>query len=720
MKKYLLLCFSLMSIMLNAQKADEIKELYWGADDPYKNVTSVPDKYKNESAVIIYKNENYDFHKFMAKVTYTSSVRKRIKLLDQAAVKRFSEFSFESNFISNRGAYYYNRKSSEVTVGVKIIKPDGKEIEIDVNKEAVKQDGSTKVAISNLEVGDIIDYYFHTVEPFVSVLEYGFAPVETTLGENYPVLNLKILFKTENDFFVNFNSYNGAPPLKKVETKKGNDRIYELVAQDIEKNDFPRWFLPLVEMPCYKFQVFFARSGKFEKRADAFLPEKENIIKSVVTKEDIFNYYDSKFSPNGELKPVNEFLKGKTFASEEEKIMAVYYFIRHEYFTRYIEAFVVDEAKIISYPYNLYDYPIFFRTEENFINYFMEYLKKSKIDYEIIIATGRENGPIKDILIQQNAKVLLKINTPNPIYLSSLDSFSVPNQFDSEIEGTQAYALKVAKSKKVTDIEEITLPHSTNTDNHSATVTNVKLTDNFSSLQIEKQTDLYGHNKEFEQKSKINFYDYVNEDYEKYGTTPLLDLVKNKKRKEQYKKEYDALLTKLKDKQTEKFKEELEKEFETKIEDLSFKIINTGRFGKDTPLSFSESFKIKDNFIKKAGSNYIIELGKLIDSQVDIKDKEKDRTNNIYMSFPRAFDYTINLTIPDGYTVSGIDKFNKNVSNATGSFISTAEIKENVLTIHATKKYNHNYEPVTNWSQMIDFLDTAYQFTQEKILLKKL
>ena len=41
----------------------------------------------------------------------------------------------------------------------------------------------------------------------------------------------------------------------------------------------------------YKFQVFFARSGKFEERAKAFLSEKEKDVKSTVSKEDIFNYY---------------------------------------------------------------------------------------------------------------------------------------------------------------------------------------------------------------------------------------------------------------------------------------------------------------------------------------------------------------------------------------------------------------------------------------------
>ncbi|MBC8884341.1 hypothetical protein H9X57_16025 [Flavobacterium piscinae] len=72
-------------------------------------------------------------------------------------------------------------------------------------------------------------------------------------------------------------------------------------------------------MPCYKFQVFFARSGKFEKRAEAFLSEKESIVKSRVSKEDVFEYYNTKFRPYGDLGHIERFLKGKTFSSDEEK-----------------------------------------------------------------------------------------------------------------------------------------------------------------------------------------------------------------------------------------------------------------------------------------------------------------------------------------------------------------------------------------------------------------
>ncbi len=714
MKKLLLLLLITACQTSFSQDKAQIKESFWGKSDPYGKINTVPEKWKNESAVIIYKSENYNYHKFGSSVTYTSSIRKRIKLQDQAAVQEFSEFSFKDKFYSNKG--YALRKGTNI-IGIKIVKPDGKEVEIDVEKEAKEVDKEKKIAIANLEVGDIIDFYYHSVEPFKTAYEFGFDPVETPFGDIYPTMEFKLSFHTENDFFVNFNTYNGAPELKEI-SNKGGERNYELIAKDIPKNDFPRWFYPLAELPCYKFQVFFARSGKFEKRAEAFLSEKESIIKKTVTKDDIFNYYNEKFKPDGDLSYINKFIKEKQFANDEEKVREVYYFTRHHYYTQYIEAYVVDDAKIF-YPFELYANPIFFNTEEAFINHFMAFLKKNDINYDIIVGTARFNGPIEDLLIQKNVTVLLKVNTQNPIYLEFFTPFTNADQFSFSLENTKAYALQVSKGKRVVDSEQITLPSTTAKDNLSTTVSTISLADEMSSLKVKRNSSYFGHLKKDEQSDKLKFYDYVYEDYAKYGTKKLIERVGSKKKQAQYQKEFDALITKFKDIQKENLKTAISEEFGFEIEDNTLEIKNTGRFGSKEPFEYTEEFTIKNNLIKKAGENYVLEIGKILTSQVELDKKEKDRKNNIYMPFPRTIDNEIIFEIPTGYTVSGLDKLNKNVVNNTGGFTSKASLSGNKLVIKTSKFYNNYYESNSNWPKMMQFLDAAYQFSQEKILLKK-
>jgi len=700
-------------LSLHAQKKrEELNEFFWGKNDIYKNSNTVPEKYKNESAVILYKLEDYDYHKFGTFIKYTQAFRLRVKLQDQAAIKDFSEYEYYDK------NYGYNLMETSV-LGIKIIKPDKTEIIVDVFKESVKIDKGKKIAIPSLAIGDVLDIYKYNVTSFGSEIDYGFEPEEHTLGSNYPILNYKLTFQTENDFFVNFNTYNGAPKLKEIESGKSNERKYELVATDIAKNDFPKWFFPLVEMPCYKFQVYFARNGKFEKWADAFLPENEKIVKSVVSKEDIYDFYTKKFVPSNSLyDDVKDFLKENHFSNEEEKIKAIYYFTRHVYFTRYIEAEIMGNENIISYPFQYYkNDAIFFSNEISFINFFTSILKIMNINYDIIIGTNKVNGPIKDILIQNNVSVLLKVYTEKPLYFGYFDPFSSPDLIDSSLENTEAYAIKVNNNKKVNDIEMITLPKTSYLDNVSKSVSTIKISPEFDKITTHRTNCLIGHNKEFEQE-KIGFIDLIDEDYKRYNTTRFMELVKGKN-KETYQKKYDALINKIKDKRKEDYKKELEDDIKVKIENESYKLLNSGRFGKNDTLKYQENFTIVGSLLKKAGPNYTFDIGKFIGSQVEINESEYKRENNIYLNFPRTFKTKIIFEIPEGYTVSGLEKLNVNVKNETGLFVATAVIEQNQLVINTNKEYYNYFEPNTNWQKMIDFLNAAYQFTQEKILLKK-
>ncbi|GAA4244007.1 hypothetical protein [Winogradskyella damuponensis] len=708
------------SISIFSQTKEELaaKDFFWGTNDTYKNVTEVPQKWTNESAVILYKNENYDFHKFGKNVTYTSSIRQRIKLLDKAAVEEFSEFAFKKRFRSDKGRFSWKEKGNNY-IGVKIVKPNGTEIEIDVEEESVEVDGETKVAIANLEIGDIIDYYFYRLEPFKTTYAFGFNPVETYLGEEYPVVDFKLFFETENDFFINFNSFNGAPKLTEIPTEKRSIRRYELVASDIEKIQSTRWSYPLLELPSYKFQVYFARSGKFEDRALAFLPEKEDIIKTSVSKDEVLELYDNRFKPDGDVGDVKRFFKKKTFANDAEKVTEAYYFMRHYYLTRFVEAMIVKDAEIMSYPFMNYGNPVFIQNQKQFVRHFTEFLKREKIKYEIVVAKKRYDGSIDDLLIEKNVNVLIKVKTATPLYAELFSIHTNINEFSPLIEGTDVYLLSPTRNR-IDVIEKGKLPVSRHLDNETKKDITVSLNDDFSGMNLTSVNSYKGHSKKDEQYERLMFTDYVTEDYAKYETASFIELIKRKKDKIRYKKELDALAEKIKAKQVERFEKSAKAEFQVEdIEDYTYEINETGRYALDSYLKFTESFKIKNALIKKAGPNYILEIGKLIGGQIDLEEKERQRTSNIYTTNARSFNYNITLNIPEGYTVNGLDKLNKTIDNETGAFISSAKVEGNQLIISTSKQYKHNFEPNTNWSKMIAFLDEANQFTNEKILLKK-
>ncbi len=721
--RFLLLLTFTYSLCINAQSKDEIaaKDFFWGASDAYKDANDIPSEWENESAVIIYKNENYDFHKYGKNVTYTTSIRKRIKLLDMAAVEEFSEFSFTKRFRSTKGRYTWKEKGNNF-VGVKIVKPDGSVTEIDVDKEAVEVDGETKVAIPNLEVGDIIDYYLYRKEPFKSTYAFGFDPVETSLNEEYPIMDFKLFFETENDFFINFKSFNGAPELKEIQTEKKNMRRYELTETNIPKREYRRWFYPLVELPSYKFQVYFARSGKFEDRALAFLPEKEDIIKTSVSDEEVLDLYDSRFKPDGDVGDVKSFFKGKSFSNDNEKVTSAYYYMRHYYLTRYIEAFYARESNISAYPFMVYGNDVvFIQNQKQFIRHFTEFLKRQKIDYSIVVGKKRYDGSIDELLIEKNVNVLVKVNTPTPMYAQFFSPHTNINEFSPLMEGTDVFLLSSEKTKRIIDkIDRGTLPTSTYEQNETKKVVTVNLNDDFSGLSLTSVNSFKGHQKSDEQYDRLLFSDYVFEDYKKYGTESWIEKVRGKKNKEKFSKEMDALIEKLKTKQKDEFEASAKNEYGIEdIVDYTYLIDNNGRYGLDEYFTFTERFNAKDALLKKAGPNYIMQVGKLIGGQIDLEADERERDQNVYLPHPRVFNYTLRISIPDGYTVTGLDKLNKNVDNATGAFISTAAIEGNELVITTSKRYKNYYESSDNWPQMIAFLDEAHQFTNEKVLFKK-
>lgn len=724
MKYKLLIVLLFIVTAVNAQNKQEleVRNFFWGENDKYKNTNEIPDKWKDESAVIIYKNINYSYNKFGKKVTYKTSYRKRIKLLDKNAVDEFSQFSFRKIFRTNKGDSYF-RKKGKVFFAIKIIKEDGKEIEIDLDKEAIKEEGDYKVAISNLEVNDIIDYYYYIYEPFISRSEYTFEAEERTLSDVYPIMDFKLYLESENDFFINFKSLNGAPELKKIATDKRNFRRYELLGNNIEKNDFPNWFYPLLEVPAVKFQVYFAGNAKLEGRTMAFLGENEKEIKSNVSKEEVLDLYKKYYRPFGRLGDIIKYLRKQDIKSDEEKVVAAYYYMRHYYLTRFVEAFVASDAKIINLnTFTAYGHnPVFIKNKKQFIDHFIAFLKDYKIGYEIVVGTKRYDGNIEDLLIEDNVEVLIKVKTEKPLYAQFFGPHTNINQISSYLHGTDVYLLTSNKRHKIDGVKEGSLPKSYYEKNVSTKEINLELNKEFLGFSVKTNNSLIGYSKLSKQSDRLMFYDYVYEDYTKYETKKLLDFIKKKKHKIKIEKELNAVISKLKENQKKGFEKQVKSEFDINdIENYEHALINTGRYGLDTKLEYTESFTFKNQFIKKAGSNYIIEIGRFIGGQIEIVDEKRQRESGIYMIYPRTFHYHIKLKIPKGYTVSGLEKLVKKIDNSTGTFISSAKIEGEVLHIITSKQYKHNYEPKENWNQILAFLDEANQFKNEKILLKKI
>ncbi|MGK0389715.1 MAG: hypothetical protein ACI94Y_002460 [Maribacter sp.] len=698
----------------------DVKNKYWGASDQYKDLLEIPEKWKNESAVIMYQEYNYIYEGSSKSVDYIETYRKRVKLLDKSAIELYSEFSFAEKFKVEKG---FSKKGGRIFAGFKVIKSDGTEKEVDI-EDAVEvksgQNNIKKIAIPDLQEGDIIDYFYHIYEPFISYQEYVFSPVISTLNSSYPIMNQKLTFEVEKDFFVNFNSYNGAPPLKKIASNNKKKTIYALEDNKREKNEGLRWFNSDRVFPLIKFQVVYARKNKMEKAANAFIGEKGEVL-SKVDEQQVLDFFDKNLGIySSSISGFNEHLRKKGIKlSEKEKIVKeAYIYLRNSFLISKIEPLVFHEEGYIKVlPYGLGG----FLTESGFITVMGNILVKKEIDFNVIIGVSKRLGTIDELLLVAETDLMIRVNTPTPIYLSNFSLHTDPDKIPYNLEGTEAYQIDLS-FKGAQNIKRTKIPISSHDDNKSEQEINLKLNEDMKNMTVNRVSHHYGHNKDGHQTDLIFIHDYVKDDNKYFDNKGFFhEAIIRKKDKEQVLNLMKEKDEKDKKRQKEIFQKETEQEFKTEFKSYdSFEFINLGRSTNDSINSFSykETFTL-DGIIKKAGKNHILNIGMFIGGQVALEEDEMKREYDVYMRYPRSFHNTISLEIPAGYTIEGLENLQKNIINNAGSFVSSAEVDGNKLIVKTAKIYHHNFEKKEDWQKMVAFLEAGYQFTQEKILLKK-
>ena len=266
MNKFAFLVFSLSLFTLNT--FSQAPQPGGNVENEFK-VTAVPDKWKNESAVIIAQKTEYLFTRPSSGRNYSAVVRineyihKRVKLQDKNALEKFSTFNYVT--MGKDGSAEY-----------KIIKSSGKEEMVDM-RTAVEDDKeidpiykpiffgldikSQKIAIPDLEIGDIIDYTLKsTINWDIKIDGVAFKPFIFSLANNYPTIYQQYRFTMVNGMKVQYRNYNGAPNLRfdpkaSVYGDKESYLSYYIIDRDREKTADVRWNYELRTTPSVKFRV---------------------------------------------------------------------------------------------------------------------------------------------------------------------------------------------------------------------------------------------------------------------------------------------------------------------------------------------------------------------------------------------------------------------------------------------------------------------------------
>ena len=418
-----------------------------------------------------------------------------------------------------------------------------------------------------------------------------------------------------------------------------------------------------------------------------------------------------------------KYIRKGSYNTDEQKLRAALEYIRFYRYTKYFETILAYRAEITSGIvkqkcnsnfYGIYEY------DSQVVNDLRAFCDEFDIDYDVIMVQPRYDGKLDDLLLKGNARIGLRFNTTPNLYFFDFNQNMTLERFPAILENAETYIGSVRKRKKIEQLTRGKLTSTTAEENVFQEKINLTLTEDKKGFNVERQKSASGHFEDRYMFNWIHFTDFLKEDYEKYPEVDHFYQCGSKKEIQRQTEQFKAFEQKKYDEFIENREEDLDEEWEDgTVSDLTSELIESGRYGINVPLSVKETFLLKDGYIKNAGKNIIIEIGKFIGGQVEIEEKERDRKANIYLDYAKTFNYHIRLNIPDGYSVKGIEKLNIDVENSTGSFKAEASLEGNVLVIKTTKVYKNNFVENKDWAAMTEWLDAAYEFGQSKVLLQK-
>ncbi|MFZ1261939.1 MAG: hypothetical protein WAT34_00400 [Chitinophagaceae bacterium] len=265
----------------------------------------------------------------------------------------------------------------------------------------------------------------------------------------------------------------------------------------------------------------------------------------------------------------------------------------------------------------------------------------------------------------------------------------------------------------------ITLPASNPDENITTNTITASMDTSGRTLVVVHQKAITGLSKQFYNIQGLVYTTALDDDHRSYGGEDDIRAGMKGTVLESYE---DKLRERKKEDKTRKLeymKKAFEDEYATITSYTEFLLNTEGRTWRKQELNYTSKFELGD-MVKIAGNNLLVSVPGLVGEQLFISQDERKREADAYMSFPRSLRNIINFTIPEGYKVVGINNLNLNIDNEVGTFAVRASVEGNKLNLLVKKVYKQTTVKKENWPKLLEMLDAAFNFSQKKILLKKM
>lgn len=704
-----ILLVQLLTLSVNAdEKADylklaqKVRQEVWSSTPADFQKRTVPDRYKNASAVILsyYRELSTDYYRkatadlvlnlrLTRQIDCTDMERMLIQINDKKALKDYSEFTFKTK--SRKWTWGYHHKTQTV-LGIRVIKKNGNVQEVslddyvDVKEGKNDKDLSQKIAVPGLEVGDCIDVF--SLDQ-IDTQEQQLDPFFFVLRQDEPVLYTKVHCVLDQSLATVYRTMNGAPDFTQT-TDKDKNAVLDMVMDKPVDAESSIWYNSLEQSPFIEMYITptKAKVAVVEKAmrqkgvrgnpdVTPILQDDWKLLKSYVSK--------GGYSPAGLPSTYKSVFKSakKEGMSAEEKADRIYSF-------EYVSGGASQRV---------------FNTVAN-------YLRKLGVEIEMGITTPFGALPV-DKLINYNS-------TSWFFRLKGTDVYYFPGTYP-KVASEIPYIYQGRKAYMQDSEEQITIPVSQAEDNKSVNDMVVKL--DGTKLDISRKVTYSGEQKMYGQS-------LVSPDNTLFGSSQLEAYWRYLKYDD---KDPYSCYTK---KESAELKGAFNEYRKNAIDPFKAEIssyhdadpVQVGGYGVDCVGIRRDSSNfvyhvdyVMDGMVKRAGNNYLLSVGKLIGSSLKLEGKDRERIDDVWRKMAFVDEWNIEIPLPQGYKVSAeaLKKIETSVANECGEFTVKATAGNESVKVYVRKCFAHRVEPVSNWSKLLALVDACSAFADKQMVIEK-
>lgn len=704
-----ILLVQLFTLSVNAdEKADylklaqKVRQEVWSSTPADFQKRTVPDRYKNASAVILsyYRELSTDYYRkatadlvlnlrLTRQIDCTDMERMLIQINDKKALKDYSEFTFKTK--SRKWTWGYHHKTQTV-LGIRVIKKNGNVQEVslddyvDVKEGKNDKDLSQKIAVPGLEVGDCIDVF--SLDQ-IDTQEQQLDPFYFVLRQDEPVLYTKVHCVLDQSLATVYRTMNGAPDFTQT-TDKDKNAVLDMVMDKPVDAESSIWYNSLEQSPFIEMYITPTKSKvavvenamrqkgvRGNPDVTPILQDDWKLLKSYVSK--------GGYSPAGLPSTYKSVFKSakKEGMSAEEKADRIYSF-------EYVSGGASQRV---------------FNTVAN-------YLRKLGVEIEMGITTPFGALPV-DKLINYNS-------TSWFFRLKGTDVYYFPGTYP-KVASEIPYIYQGRKAYMQDSEEQITIPVSQAEDNKSVNDMVVKL--DGAKLDISRKVTYSGEQKMYGQS-------LVSPDNTLFGSSQLEAYWRYLKYDD---KDPYSCYTK---KESAELKGAFNEYRKNAIDPFKAEIssyhdgdpVQVGGYGVDCVGIRRDSSNfvyhvdyVMDGMVKRAGNNYLLSVGKLIGSSLKLEGKDRERIDDVWRKMAFVDEWNIEIPLPQGYKVSAeaLKKIETSVANECGEFTVKATAGNESVKVYVRKCFAHRVEPVSNWSKLLALVDACSAFTDKQMVIAK-